>query len=81
MKTNIAYSREKIEKNGDKKVDLRIFKSWDVFFVTTIMCMHLIQTLKKEKDLYHIIKCGIIILKKHVDCDHAPIVNFFLMRK
>jgi len=33
-----------------KKLILEILKSWDVFFVTTIMCMFLIQTQKKEKD-------------------------------
>jgi hypothetical protein len=41
----------------------KIFKSWIYFFITTIMCMLLIQTQKKENNLLH------------VDCDHVIIVK------
>jgi hypothetical protein len=43
--------------NDDKEVDkLEILKSWDVWFVTTILCMLLIQTQKNKKYFKHIIK-------------------------
>jgi len=46
-----------------------IIKSWNVHFVTSILCMFLIQAQKKKKVLWHIIK--------HVDANHVLIVKNF----
>jgi hypothetical protein len=46
-----------------------IIKSWNVQFVTSILCMFLIQAQKKKKVLWHIIK--------HVDANHVLIVKKF----
>jgi hypothetical protein len=43
--------------NDDKEVDVGNFQVWDLYFVTIVISMFLIQTQKKENDLKHIIKC------------------------
>jgi len=64
--------------NDDKEVNVGNFQVWDVYFLTIVICMFLIQTQKKRKWLITYFKThGIMALKKTCWCESCLIIKSF----
>jgi hypothetical protein len=71
------YDRSSIVLMMGKMLKREIFKSWDELFVILVMWTILIQAQKNRKGLIIYYKTYIrIILKKHVNVNHAIIAIF-----
>lgn len=75
------YDRSSIVLMMGKMLKTEVFKSWDELFVILVMWTILIQAQKDRKGLIIYYKIYIIIiLKKHVNVNHAIIAIVFEKR-